>query len=115
MSNPFAGALTYRSLLGNSAFVGDDSAKLQALLFAEEVRTVKDAADTVFDGKLSCGSANITDLKGIVTPAQAGHPAHIHIVGTGRAGYDDLVVDAAPDQRREFFELSRTYRQCREK
>jgi hypothetical protein len=86
MSNPLAGTWTYRSFLNNPALVGDDPAKLQALLFAEAVWTVKDAADTVFDGELSFGPSDIMDLKGAVTPAETGRPAHVHIVGTGRAG-----------------------------
>jgi hypothetical protein len=86
MSNPFAGTWTYRSFLNNPAPVGDDPSKLQALLFAEAVWTVKDSADTIFDGELSFGPTDIMDLKGVVTPAQDGRPAHAHIVGTGRAG-----------------------------
>jgi hypothetical protein len=71
MSNPFMGTWTYRSFLNNPAPVGNDPSKLQALLFAEAVWTVKDAADTVFEGELSFGPTDILDLKGVVTPAQA--------------------------------------------
>jgi hypothetical protein len=95
MSNPFAGTWTYRSFLNNPAPVDGDPTKLLALLFAEGVWTVKDAPATVFDGELSFGPGNIMDLKGVVTPAQAGRTAHAHIVGTGRAGTStaDLFYD----------------------
>lgn len=86
MSNPFAGTWTYRSFLNNPAPVGNDPSKLEALLFAEAVWTVHHTADTVFKGELSFGPNNVMDLNGVVTPAQAGHTAHAHIVGTGRAG-----------------------------
>jgi len=86
MSNPFAGTWTYRSFLNNPAQVGNDPAKLEALLFAEATWTVKDAPETVFDGELSFGPGNVMDLKGVVTPAHEGVTAHAHIVGKGRTG-----------------------------
>ena len=86
MSNPFAGTWTYRSFLNNPAPVGNDPAKLMALLFAEGVWTVKDAPATVFDSELSFGPGNVMDLKGVVTPAHDGVAAHAHIVGKGRPG-----------------------------
>ena len=86
MSNPFAGTWTYRSFLNNPAFVGNDSAKLEALLFAEGVWTVKDTPATVFDGELSFGPGNVMDLNGVVTATNHGVPAHAHIVGKGRPG-----------------------------
>ena len=86
MSNPFAGTWTYRSFLNNPAPVDGDAAKLLALLFGEAVWTVKDTAGTVFEGELSFGPDAIMDLKGVVTPAQKGRPAHAHIVGAGRPG-----------------------------
>jgi len=86
VSNPFAGTWTYRSFLNDPAPVGNDSAKLEPLLFAEGVWTVKDATATVFEGDLSFGPGNVMDLKGIVTPAHDGVAAHAHIVGKGRPG-----------------------------
>lgn len=86
MSNPFAGTWTYRSFLNNPATVGNDPNKLVALLFAEGIWTVKDAPATVFDGKLSFGTGNVMDLKGVVSPAKDGVPPHAHIVGQGRPG-----------------------------
>jgi hypothetical protein len=86
MSNPFAGTWTYRSFLNNPAPVGRDPQKLEALLFAEAVWTVKDAPATVFEGELSFGAGNVMDLKGVVTPAKDGVPPHAHIVGKGRPG-----------------------------
>jgi hypothetical protein len=44
MSNPFAGAWTYRSFLNDPGLVGDDKDKLEALLFAEGVWTVEDTS-----------------------------------------------------------------------
>jgi hypothetical protein len=85
MSNPFAGTWTYRSFLNNPAPVGDDPAKLEALLFAEAVWTVQDTAGTVFKGELSFGTNDIMDLNGVIS-AQPGLPAHAHIVGAGRPG-----------------------------
>ena len=86
MSNPFAGTWTYRSFLNNPAPTGGDPTKLQQLLFAEAVWTLKDAAATVFDGELSFGAGSVMDLKGVITPATGGSAAHVHIVGTGRPG-----------------------------
>ena len=86
MSNPFAGTWTYRSFLNNAAPVGDDPAKLEALLFAEGVLTVQDTVNTTFQGELSFGPDSIMDLNGVVTPAQPGRPAHAHIVGVGKPG-----------------------------
>jgi hypothetical protein len=86
MSNAFAGTWTYRSFLNNPAPVANDPAKLEALLFAEGMLTVKDALVTVFDGELSFGPGNVMDLNGVVTPAKDGVPAHAHIVGKGRMG-----------------------------
>ena len=86
MSNPFAGTWTYRSFLNDPTLTGGDPAKLAALLFAEGTWTVKDAEANVFDGELSFGADNVMDLKGVVTPAQPGVPAHAHIVGQGRRG-----------------------------
>jgi|SRR5216684_5144328 len=86
MSNPFAGTWTYRSFLNNPTPVGSDPTKLEALLFAEAMWTVKDAPATVFDGELSFGPGNVMDLKGVVTPAHDGVTAHAHIVGQGRPG-----------------------------
>jgi len=86
MSNPFAGVWTYRSFLNNPVPVGDDPKKLEALLFAEGVWTVKDSPATIFEGELSFGPGNIMDLKGDLTPAHDGVAAHAHIVGKGRPG-----------------------------
>ena len=86
MSNPFAGTWTYRSFLNNPVPIGNDPAKLKALLFAEGVWTVKDAPPTVFDAELSFGPGNVMDLKGVVTPAKDRVTAHAHIVGKGRTG-----------------------------
>jgi hypothetical protein len=86
MSNPFAGTWTYRSFKNNPALVGKDPEKLETLLFAEGVLTVKDAPPTVFDGELSFGPGIVMDLKGVVTPAKDGAPPHAHIVGKGRPG-----------------------------
>lgn len=86
MSNPFAGTWTYRSFLNNPAPVGDDPAKLEALLFAEGVLTVQDTVNTTFQGELSFGPGSVMDLNGVVTPAQSGRPAHAHIVGVGKPG-----------------------------
>ena len=86
MSNPFAGTWTYRSFLNNPARVGNDPAKLKALLFAEGVWTVKDAPATAFEGELSFGPGSVMDLKGVVTPARDKVAAHAHIVGKGRPG-----------------------------
>jgi hypothetical protein len=86
MSNPFAGTWTYRSFLNNPVPVGNDPAKLEALLFAEGVLTVQNAAATVFKGELSFGPGNIMELNGVVTPAQAGRTAHAHIIGAGQPG-----------------------------
>ena len=86
MSNPFAGTWTYRSFLNNPAPVGNDPSKLEALLFAEGVLTVKDAPATAFEGELSFGPGSVMDLKGAVTSAHDGVAAHAHIVGKGRPG-----------------------------
>jgi hypothetical protein len=86
MSNPFAGIWTYRSFLTNPAPVGDDPAKLEALLFAEGVLTVQDTVNTTFQGELSFGPGSVMDLNGVVSPAQSGRPAHVHIVGVGKPG-----------------------------
>ncbi|MGA3012310.1 MAG: hypothetical protein ABSD72_18790 [Terracidiphilus sp.] len=106
MSNPFAGTWRYRSFLNSPAPVGDDPAKLEAILFAEALWTVKDAAATVFDGELSFGPGNVMDLKGVVTQAQDGVAAHAHIVGKGRPGtstehlfydYDGSLTESWPN------------------
>ena len=86
MSNPFAGTWTYRSFLNNPTLVGNDPAKLESLLFAEATWAVKDTPPDVFDGELSFGPSNVMDLKGVVTTAHDRVPAHVHIVGRGRAG-----------------------------
>jgi hypothetical protein len=86
MSNPFAGTWTYRSFLNDPTLTNGDPQKLAALLFAEGTWTVKDAPPTVFDGELSFGVGFVMDLKGDITPAIAGRPAHTHIVGSGRDG-----------------------------
>jgi hypothetical protein len=86
VSNPFAGVWTYRSFLNNPIPVGNDPTKLEALLFAEAVWTVKDAPATVFEGELSFGPDNVMDLSGVVTPAYEGVAARAHIVGKGRTG-----------------------------
>ncbi len=86
MSNPFAGTWTYRSFLNNPEPVGDDPAKLEALLFAEGVLTVHDAAPSVFKAELSFGPGNIMELNGVVIPAEGRRTAHAHIVGVGQPG-----------------------------
>lgn len=86
MNNPFAGTWTYRSFLNDPAPVGNDAAKLEALLFAEGVWTVKDAPATVFAGELSFGPGNVMDLNGVVSTAHDGVTPHAHIVGKGRPG-----------------------------
>lgn len=86
MSNPFAGTWTYRSFVNNPELTGGDPKKLAALLFAEGTWTVKDTAANVFEGELSFGADGVMDLKGVVTPAQPGIPAHAHIKGQGRPG-----------------------------
>jgi hypothetical protein len=106
VSNPFAGVWRYRSFLNNPAPVGNDPAKLETILFAEALWTVKDAAVTVFDGELSFGPSNVMDLKGVVTVAQNGVAAHAHIVGKGRPGtstehlfydYDGSLTESWPN------------------
>lgn len=86
MSNPFAGTWTYRSFLNNPALTNGDPQKLAALLFAEGTWTVKDGPAAIFDGELSFGADFIMDLKGTITPASGVRTAHVHIVGSGRAG-----------------------------
>lgn len=86
MSNPFAGTWTYRSFLNNPAPVGDDPAKLEALLFAEGVLTVEDTVNTTFKAELSFGPGSVMELHGVVTPAQHGRPPHAHIIGVGKPG-----------------------------
>ncbi|MGS0743192.1 hypothetical protein ACVBEF_15385 [Glaciimonas sp. GG7] len=86
MRNPFAGTWTYRSFLNNTAPTNGDPLKLEALFFAEGQWTVQDTADTVLHGTLSFGTDAIMDLKGTVVPAQAGAPARLHMVGSGRPG-----------------------------
>ena len=86
MSNPFAGTWTYRSFVNNPTPTDGDPQKLQALLFGEGEWTVQDAADSVFAGTLSFGPDAVLDLRGTVVPAQAGAPARLHVVGSGRAG-----------------------------
>jgi hypothetical protein len=86
VSNPFAGTWTYRSFLNNPVAVGNDPAKLEALLFAEAQWTVTDTPAKVFEGELSFGPGNAMDLKGVVSPAYGGAGAHVHIVGRGRPG-----------------------------
>jgi hypothetical protein len=86
VSNPFTGTWTYRSFLNNPAMTGGDPSKLAALLFAEGAWTVKDCGGNVFEGELSFGPDSIMDLRGVVTPAAPGIPAHAHVVGQGRRG-----------------------------
>jgi len=86
MSNPFAGIWTYRSFLNDPALTNGDPKKLEALLFAEGIWTVKDAAPTIFEAELSFGAGFVMDLKGTIKHATAGHAAHAHIVGSGRNG-----------------------------
>jgi hypothetical protein len=86
VNNPFAGTWTYRSFLNNPTPTGGDPDKLAALLFAEGTWIVKDAAVDRFEGQLTFGPDSVMDLKGVVTPARSGIPAHAHIVGHGRRG-----------------------------
>lgn len=86
MSNPFAGTWTYRSFLNNPALVGNDPAKLEALLFAEGVLTVEATVNTIFKAELSFGPGSVMELTGVVTPAQPGRPPHAHIIGVGKPG-----------------------------
>jgi hypothetical protein len=77
------GKWTYRSFHNNPDLIGDDTQKALDLYFAEAVFTFEIPSPTTLTGTIDWGSGGL-DLQGTITPASAGAPLAVAIVGTGR-------------------------------